>query len=308
MTQIRIVVVGSSNTDLVVRAPRLPMPGETVLGGAFLRAHGGKGANQAVAAARLGAQVTFVARLGCDSFGDEAVAHFAAEGLDTRYVVRDPDVHSGVALIGVDEGRGENSIIVAPGANMRLSVQDIKAAEEAIRSASVVVCQLEVPLETVAAALSIARAAGVRTILNPAPAQPLPDELLRLATVLTPNEGEAALLAGDPGLAPAEDARILRKRGVANVLVTLGSEGALLVNEEGETHIPGRKVTNVVDTTAAGDCFTGALAVAIGEGRSLEQAAQFAGTAAAISVTRSGAQPSLPTRAEVEEFARGGSG
>lgn len=305
MTQIRIVVVGSSNTDLVVRAPRLPAPGETVLGGAFLRAHGGKGANQAVAAARLGAQVTFVARLGRDSFGDEAAAHFAAEGLDTRYLGRDPEAPSGVALIGVDVGRGENAIIVAPGANMRLSVQDIEAAEEAIRSASVVVCQLEVPLEAVAAALSVARAAGVTTILNPAPAQPLPEEFLRLATVLTPNEGEAALLAGDPGLAPAEAARILRKRGVANVLVTLGPEGALLVNEAGETRIPARRAPEVVDTTAAGDCFTGALAVAIGEGRSLEQAAQFAGTAAAISVTRSGAQPSLPTRAEVDALERG---
>jgi len=302
MTQPHIVVVGSSNTDLVVRAAHLPAPGETVLGGTFLTAHGGKGANQAVAAARLGGHVTFVARLGTDSFGDAAAEHFRSEGIDTRFLIRDPDAPTGVALIGVDESTGENAIIVASGANARLNVSDVAHASEAIRSAAVLVCQLESPLDTVYAAMRTADAAGVPVILNPAPAQPLPDEILALVTVLTPNQGEAALLAGVTGSSPTEAAHSLLGRGVRSVVVTLGAAGALLVDGEGERHIAGHHFENVIDTTAAGDCFTGALAVAIGEGHNLEYAVRFANAAAAISVTRLGAQPSLPMRAEVEEL------
>ena len=201
MTQpARIVVVGSSNTDMVVRAPRLPRPGETVLGGTFAMTPGGKGANQAVAAARLGGQVTFIARVGTDVFGDNALRGFEAEGIDTRCVIRDPDFPTGVALIGVDEGTGENSILVAPGANAALNVADIDRAAEAIQSADVVVCQMEVRLDVVIAALELAHRAGVTTILNPAPASPLPDYAWSYVSVLTPNRAELDALGNAPTL------------------------------------------------------------------------------------------------------------
>ena len=297
---VHIVVVGSSNTDMVVRAPRLPLPGETVSGGAFMTAQGGKGANQAVAAARLGARVTFVCCVGSDRFGDEAIHGFQDEGIVTDYVVRDPDAATGVALIGVDETRGENAIIVAPGANHRLTEAHIVAAGDAIRSADALICQLEIPLEAVSRALRNAQEAGVMTILNPAPACSLPDDLLACVTVLTPNAHEAATLAGDDSLSPGDAARALCRRGVANVIVTLGAEGALWVTPDGETAFPGKTV-RAVDTTAAGDCFTGALAVALAEGADFGKAIGFATAAAAISVTREGAQPSLPRREEIEE-------
>lgn len=188
----KVLVIGSSNTDMVVRADRLPRPGETVLGGAFQMAAGGKGANQAVAAARLGADVTFVARVGSDTFGQQALAGFRAEGMDCTFVIQDPDAPSGVALIGVDENTGENFILVASGANALLSVQDMARVHPAMEDARVLLCQLENPLETVQAAQFMARAAGVTTVLNPAPAQVLPDDLLALVDVLTPNEIEAS--------------------------------------------------------------------------------------------------------------------
>ena len=298
----RVVVVGSANTDMVARVARLPRPGETVLGRDFESVPGGKGANQAVTAARLGAVVTFIACVGADGMGDGLVLGLEAEGIDTRHVVRDPDAPTGVALITVDEATGENVIVVASGANAKLSVGLVEIAQDAIRDADVLVCQLESPLETVMAALTLAREAGKTTILNPAPAQALTEELLSLVSVLTPNETEAALLTGDAPATPEVAARALRARGVGQIAVTLGEAGVLLVTEDGETRVPGRAVASVVDTTAAGDCFTGALAVALGEGRSLEEAAAFANAAAALSVTKAGAQPSLPSRFEAEQF------
>lgn len=299
----RIVVVGSSNTDMVVRAARLPRPGETVLGGAFSMVPGGKGANQAVAAARLGAHVTFIARVGSDVFGDNAIAAFEAEGIDTKFIVRDESAPSGVALIGVDEATGENSIIVASGANANLSVDDVEKAQSVIETASVLVCQLETPLETIGMALKMARDAGVKTILNPAPAQKLPDEILANISVLTPNETEARqILGGAPDTEFASDLPgQLLALGLTEVIMTVGSEGVLSANFEKMVLVKGLRV-KAVDTTAAGDCFNGALAVALAEGLPTVDAVEFANAAAALSVTKAGAQPSLPTRAEVDAF------
>lgn len=300
----RLVVIGSANRDLVVRTERIPRPGETVLGGAFVMVPGGKGANQAVAAARLGARVQFVGRVGQDAFGDALLAGMTAAGIETQHALRDAEQPTGVALIGVDT-EGQNAIIVAPGANHCVSVEDIDAARESIAAAEAVVIQLEIPQETVAHAVAVARSVGTRVLLNPAPVRhtnPLPDALLCQVDVLTPNEHEAASLLGREsaeGQDWEEVAVSLRAKGVNTVVITLGAEGCLLASAEGMQSVPALPVTPV-DTTAAGDCFTGALAVALAEGQSLEAAAVFATRAAALSVTRLGAQPSLPTRAEVE--------
>ena len=301
----RIVVVGSSNTDLVVRAPALPAAGQTVLGTSFFRAAGGKGANQAVAAARLGARVTLVARVGRDEFGEASLSNLQREGVDTSFVVRDPDARSGIALIIVSD-EGENAIAVAPGANATLEPKDVDRAAEEIEAADILLLQLETPIPTVAHAVSRARDAGVPVILNPAPAAPVDVRVLRDVSVLTPNTGEAIALTGGGGSgveAARLAARKLRAAGVRRVIVTLGAEGALLEEDEVSVVRPARSVA-VVDTTAAGDAFNGALAVALAEGASLQAAADFANQAAALSTTREGAQPSLPTRAEVDSFAR----
>jgi ribokinase len=299
----KIVVVGSANTDMVVRASRLPGPGETVLGGRFFTAQGGKGANQAVAAARLGAQVTFVARLGQDALGEAALSAYQNEGIDTRFVFRDREEASGVALIVVNQV-GENIITVAPGANSRLSARDVEAAGEAIREADCLLVQLEIPLETVSAAVEAARRYQVRTILNPAPATQLPASLLRNVDVLTPNQHEAGLLAGMDSNDALENGRaIQQKLGVKDVVVTLGAQGALVVAEE-PVHVAGFKI-RPVDTTAAGDAFNGGLAVALGKGMELIAAVKFACAVGALSATRPGAQPSLPYLKEVIQFLDG---
>ena len=305
MRAARVVVIGSSNTDMVVKAARIPQPGETVLGGEFVMVPGGKGANQAVAAARLGAEVTLVARLGDDLFAEASLRSFREAGIRTEAVVRDPEAASGVALILVDES-GENAIAVAPGANARLTPADVDRAEAAIRAADVVVLQLEVPMPAVLHVIRLAKRHGRRVILNPAPAAPVPDEALAMVDFLTPNETEAEILLGGGaaasawgGIAAVADA--LRAKGAGTVIVTLGREGAFVVGPGGSVHVPGRHV-KAVDTTAAGDAFTGALACALGEGRDLAAALEFATAAAALSVTRMGAQSSLPDRAAVESF------
>jgi len=298
--QPKIIVVGSSNTDMVVKLPRLPSKGESIIGGEFVMPAGGKGANQAVAAARLGAHVAFVARLGNDMFGDQALAGFNAEGVNTAFIVRDDTAPSGVALIFVDTN-GDNMLAVAPGANARLSPADVDKAEQAIASADALVLQLEIPLETVRHALRVARRHGVRTVLNPAPAQALPADVLALVDVLTPNEHEATLLCGQGKQTIEQAARLLRTMGVGTVVVTLGREGAMIVSAQGEQRVRGFTV-KAVDTTAAGDAFTAALACALARGDSLPAAVRFANAVGALTVTTVGAQPSLPTAAEVQAF------
>jgi ribokinase len=298
---VRIAVVGSTNTDMVAKAERLPRPGETVIGSSFVTVAGGKGANQAVAAARLGAEVTFIGAVGDDAMGAEAVAGLAAEGIDVTHVVTLPGQASGVALILVDN-RGQNSIMVAPGANMALMPKHIDRAGAAIAAADVVVLQCETPLATVQHAAALARMHGVRVILNPAPAQSVPAALLQSVDLLTPNENEADALLGKPGAAesdPGRAAAMLAALAGCRVIITLGVLGAVACQGSDIARIAPRRV-DAVDATAAGDCFTGALAVGLAEGLSLLDAAAQATLAASISVTRLGAQCSLPTRAEVE--------
>ena len=294
----RIVVVGSSNTDMVVRVSSLPRPGETVIGGTFFTAHGGKGANQAVAAARAGGTVALIACLGDDSLGDETLAALAAEGVDVGGVRRAAGTRSGVALIFVDQ-RGENSIAVAPGANALLAPEHVAPGAALLSPRDVLLTQLETPLESVLAAVRAASHAGAQVILNPAPARDLPDELLALVSLLTPNEAEAARLAGVSPENGLEDvATVLLRRGARAVVITLGAAGAYVATAEHRETIPGHRV-EARDTTGAGDVFNGALAVALAERMPLRDAVHFANAAAAISVTRDGAQPAAPHRAEI---------
>ena len=298
----KIIVIGSSNTDMILRLPTIPRPGETLLGGEFSQAAGGKGANQAVAVARAGGDITFIAKVGKDAFGKEAVAGFKKEGIDTSAIFTSDNDASGVAFIFVDD-KGENSIGVAGGANDALSVVDIEAQSSLISEAEYVLLQLETPLETVARAVEIAKKSGSKVILNPAPARELPKALLSQIDIITPNETEAELLSGVSitDTATAEKAaRVLVQAGVKIVVITLGSEGALVATEDSVTHIPSFKV-KAVDTTAAGDTFNGAFVVALSEGEKLIDAVKFAQAAAAISVTRAGAQPSVPSRAEIDD-------
>ncbi len=299
----KIVVVGSSNTDMIIRVPHLPKPGETILGGEFSMAPGGKGANQAVAAARAGGRVTLVARVGDDVFGRQALRNFKADGIDTSFVIRDDAAPSGVALINVADDGG-NAISVASGANALLSTGDIKQSAAAFSGAEIVLMQLEIPLPTVRAAAHAARRRGIPVILNPAPACPLGDEILGQVSVLTPNESEAELLTGikvRKGPDAKRAAAILRGRGPRLVVITLGEKGCYAAGQDFEGLVPAFKV-RPIDTTAAGDVFNGALAVALAEPMALAAALRFASAAAALSVMKLGAQPSAPTRAEIEKL------
>ena len=303
MNPASIVVVGSTNTDMVIKASHLPQPGETILGGTFFMSAGGKGANQAVAAARLGASVLLMAKTGFDIFGKQAIELFDKEGIDISCIVRDRMEPSGVALITVDD-KGENCIVVAPGANAALRSEDINEAKEKIENASLVLIQLETPIETVEYVATIAASKGIKLILNPAPAAKLSDELLKKISIITPNQKEAEMLTGlkvNDESSAKQAAMLLQKKGIETVIITMGASGAFVLHENKYTMVPGHKV-NVVDTTAAGDVFNGALAVALCEGKTIEDSVAFACKAAAISVTRLGAQASAPHRREVEEF------
>jgi len=303
MSRKNVVVVGSSNTDMIIKMTRIPKPGETVLGGKFFTAAGGKGANQAVAAARAGGNVTFIARLGDDSLGRQAVNGFIKDKINTDYILFDKTAPSGVALIFVAQD-GENSIAVASGANANLSPSDILKAKTAIASADVLVMQLETPLETVKKAASIAAAKGVKVILNPAPGQTLDKNILQYISVLTPNESEAEILTGIR-VANTENAvsaaNTLMEKGVQTVIITMGPKGAFVASDSFTGLVEGFKV-KAIDTTAAGDVFNGALSVALAEGRPLNDAVLFANAAAALSVTKLGAQPSAPARKDIDKF------
>ncbi|HID94102.1 MAG TPA: ribokinase [bacterium (Candidatus Stahlbacteria)] len=303
MSKPKIVIVGSANMDMVIKTDRLPSKGETVLGGNFVTAPGGKGANQAVAAAKLGAQVTFVARLGTDIFGDKLINSFNKVDIDTHFIVHDTDHPSGIALIFVDSN-GDNMIAVAPGANDMLSEEDILKAEPAIASADILLTELEIPINTVKYAVKVAKKHQVQVILNPAPAKKLDKELLAEIDVLTPNESELEFLTTSKISAEYSietAATSLLRDGVKNVVVTLGDRGSLIVTKVQSKTIPTKRV-KVVDTTAAGDAFNGALAFALASGQDLEHAVRFANCVGALTATKLGAQPSLPTMDEVSEF------
>jgi ribokinase len=291
--------------DLVVKAPRLPRVGETVSGGTFGTFPGGKGANQAVAAARLDARVAMVGRVGEDAFGRQVVDGLKRDGIDVAHVRVDPGAATGVAFIGVDS-EGRNMIMVAPGANMRVAPADADQARDAIAGARVVLLQLEVPIETVLHAATVARAAGALVCLDPAPAGPLPDALYACVDVINPNEVEAQILTGVEvhSIADAERAAVaLRERGPRVAVVKLGDRGAFYVAPDGRGHVPAIPV-KAVDTTAAGDAFAAALGVALGEGKGVADAVTFATRVAGIKVTRMGAQVGMPTRVEAEEAMR----
>ena len=299
----KVCVVGSSMIDLISKVPRLPKLGETLVGHAFHMGYGGKGANQAVMAAKLGAQVTMVNKLGRDVFGEGTLKNYREQGIDTTHVMFDETRFSGVAPIFVDDN-AQNFIVIVPGANLGLSPTDVQGAREVILAADLLVCQLEIPVETTLEAFRIAKSGKVRTILNPAPAAPIPDELLRLTDICAPNETETELLTGMPvqTLEEAEAAaQRLRSRGAEVVILTLGERGALLVEGAGVEHIPAIKV-DAVDPTGAGDAFIGSLAVYLGEGLPLRDAIRRANVVAALSVTRIGTQISFPERAEADAF------
>lgn len=297
----RILIIGSTNTDMVAEVPVLPVAGQTVLGGAFRLTPGGKGANQAVAAARAGGAVTFISAVGDDAFGRESMKRLDGEGIDTQYMLTKAGVPSGVALIMVD-AQGENMIAVAPGANGDLSPEDLCARRDAFCDMTAVLLQLEIPLESVTTAAGLAQEAGATVLLNPAPMPPggLPDALLAYVDILTPNEGELR------GMVPtastlAEAAAEVLARGLRVLVVTQGRTGATVFTREGTFTLPAYQVASV-DTVGAGDCFSACLCVALAEGHSLPDALRFAMAAAALSTTKYGAQASMPRRGEIADL------
>ncbi len=299
----KIAVVGSLHMDFIVKVKAIPRVGETVLGSGFKRSPGGKGANQAVAAAKLGADVVMIGRVGADAVGRELIEAVKAQGIDVGYILEDKGTYTGLALILVDD-EGGNIIAVASGADMNCSTDDIKRAEEAITASKVLLTQLEIPLPVVEYAIDVAYEEGVSVILNPAPAHDLSNDLLRKVYLLSPNETEAEFLSGIRirGLRTAEKAaERLLARGVDNVVLTLGREGALIATKDGTVHVKGVAV-QAIDTTGAGDAFCGALAVAIATGKDLRDAITYANYAGALTTTKIGAQDALPTREELEHF------
>jgi ribokinase len=300
MSSTRIVVIGSCNTDMVIKAGRLPLPGETILGGAFLMNPGGKGANQAVAAARLGGSVTLIANTGDDVFGQKTVEGLRNENINTDYIFSDAAHPSGVALITVDSS-GENCIVVASGANAFLDKSHIDQAAAVINHSGIMLMQLEIPIETVEYAAAAARSLGIRVILNPAPAQKLPDSLFRNLYMIIPNRNEAQLLSGitvDSLDSARKAAGIISSKGVDIVVLTLGVEGVLL-KEHDDYHYVAADKADAVDTTAAGDTFCGAVCVGLSEGKSILDSVKLGVKAAAITVSRMGAQQSIPHRSEI---------
>lgn len=302
-----VLVVGSANMDMVVSTSRFPKPGETVMARDFGMYPGGKGANQAVACAKLGGDVTFLGKVGRDMFRDRLLKSLDAEGVDASNVLVDEHAPTGIALITVDR-TGQNEIVVVSGSNMKLTPDEVSRRKKLFERAGVVMLQLEIPIETVMMAARLAKAAGARVILNPAPAPSaeLPDELLRTVDYITPNESEAEMLTGNmatDGAASIDAARCLIERGVGDVLLTLGERGVVHVTVDGATAYPAYEV-DVVDTTAAGDAFNGAFAYAVSRGQSIEDAVPFANAVAACCVTRRGAQTSMPSLENVERFRR----
>ena len=296
----KILIVGSSNTDMVIKTQNFPAPGETILGGRFLMNAGGKGANQAVAAARLGGIVTFVGKIGDDIFGKQAVQQLEDEGINVDFVAVDPENPSGVALITVDR-KGENSIVVAPGSNGTLTAADFDKAMVLLDESEYVLMQLEIPIPTVEHIAAIAASKQKKVVLNPAPAAKLSDELLKNLYIITPNETEAELLTGikvTDELSALKAATFLHEKGIEIVIITMGSAGAFLL-ANGKSEIISSLKVEAVDTTAAGDTFNGALVVALSEGKTIQESITFANKAAAISVTRIGAQSSVPFRKEI---------
>lgn len=300
MSTKKIIVVGSCNTDMVIKSDRLPIPGETVIGGTFLMNAGGKGANQAVAAARQGGKVTFISKTGNDVFGKQSVELYNSEGINTDFIFSDPKNPSGVALIMVDS-HGENCIAVASGANGSLTPSDIEKAKDELETADFVLMQLEIPIETVEYAAELASKKGIPVILNPAPARTLSDKLLKCLYLVTPNETEAEILSGIKVFdwdSAKQAANVISAKGVSNVVITMGSMGAF-IKENGQYHIVESTKVTAVDTTAAGDCFSGTLCVGLSEGKTILEAVKVASKVSAITVTRMGAQSSIPYKNEL---------
>ncbi len=299
----KLVVVGSCNTDMVIKADRLPVPGETILGGTFFMNPGGKGANQAVAAARMGGLVTLISKTGNDVFGKQSVMLYKSENINTDFIFSDPNQPSGVALITVDSN-GENCIVVASGANASLSPTDINKAKAEIESGDLVLMQLEIPLETVEYVAEMASQKGIKVILNPAPARALSEQLLKNLYIIIPNKTEAEILSGIKVTdveSASRAADIISKKGVDIVVITLGSQGALIKEHDSYHFVEAFKV-NTIDTTAAGDAFCGSLCVGLSEGKSILESVQMAARTAALTVTRMGAQGSIPYRSELSSF------
>jgi ribokinase len=307
MPDTSVTVMGSFVADLAFRTPQLPAWGQTILGSDFRLGPGGKGSNQAVAAARLGARVGFISKLGRDPFGELARSTYSQEGIDTTFCFETPEHPTGGAAIIVDAATGENAIVVVPGACFHLTTEDVDRAASLISQSSVFVTQLELPVPIVEYGLTLARRAGVPTILNPAPAMELPDRIYALCDYLTPNETEAAAIVGQP-IESVADAKLaaeaLLARGVGHVVITLGARGALVRSGRVTEHVPVVDAGPVVETTGAGDAFNGGLAVALAEGLDLVAATRFGCAVAGLSVTRHGTAPSMPTREEVDRLLR----